>query len=399
MTVTAFGAVVAAVVMAAGLYGCGGTQRVAPRGRPERITLAAASCASGWSAPSAGVYDFAVDNRASVAASAFLVQPGSGVVIAKVTNAQPRTVSELAVHLVPGGAYQWSCDLAGVPARLSTAAQVPWPAANRANAPPVPAPVATVQLIGPLTQYRQYVDGLLATLRPQLGKLQAQIAAGSLAGAQAAWLTARLTWLKIGQDDGAYGAFGQLGSSIDGTADGIVGGTSSSQFTGFHKVELDLWTRHDLAAAGRDAAELARLVATLTPGAVAAALPANTPGINNWTLRCHEILEDALRDSLSENDDYGSNSDLASINADVAATHEMLGLLAPLINPRSPQLVATGERDLTALSQAVAAARTGAQWPDLASLPVRERQRIDAATGAALETLAPVSELMQIGST
>jgi hypothetical protein len=30
-------------------------------------------------------------------------------------------------------------------------------------------------------------------------------------------LTAHLTWLKIGQDDGAYGAFGELGRAIDGT--------------------------------------------------------------------------------------------------------------------------------------------------------------------------------------
>jgi iron uptake system EfeUOB component EfeO/EfeM len=165
-------------------------------------------------------------------------------------------------------------------------------------------------------------------------------------------------------------------------------------------VELDLFRRHDLGAAARAATVLARLVATITPRVLATSyLPPTTTSINAWTLRCHEILEDALRDSLSEDDDYGSNSGLASIAADVTGTHEMLTVLAPLITPRAPGLVASGERDLAALSRALAAVRTPHGWPNLMSLTLRRRQLIDAATGAALETLAPVSELMQIGNT
>jgi high-affinity iron transporter len=205
-----------------------------------------------------------------------------------------------------------------------------------------------------------------------------------------------VTWLEIGEDDGAYGAFGNLGSRIDGGASGLVGGTSSPKFTGFHRVELDLFRHHNLDAAQRDTAVLARLVGSLTPKAVASTLIPTNDVISGWTLRPHEILEDALRDTLSGEDNYGSGSQLASVRADAAATREIMTLLAPLIDARAHHLVPTAKTQLAALDRAIAAARTREGRAGLTTLPVRARQRIDATTGAALETLAPVSELMQI---
>ena len=85
-------------------------------------------------------------------------------------------------------------------------------------------------------------------------------------------------------------------------------------------------------------------------------------------LRCHEILEDAPRDTLTDADDYGSHTELASLGADVEATHEMLTALTGLIAPPAPQIVRAGTRELAA---------------------------VDGAVDAAVETLAPVSELLQ----
>ena len=114
-------------------------------------------------------------------------------------------------------------------------------------------------------------------------------------------------------------------------------------------------------------------------------------------LRPHEILEDALRDSLSGNDDYGSGTDLASVTADVAATRELLTLLEPALLIRAPGLVGTARRQLTAVVRAVDAARVGGAWPAVATLTLGARERIDAAVGAALETLALVPDRLQVG--
>ena len=96
---------------------------------------------------------------------------------------------------------------------------------------------------------------------PSSRRSRRAIAAGNAAGAEAAWLAAHLTWLDIGQDDGAYGCFGRLGGDIDGLAAGHPLGTSDPGFTGFHRIEFDLWTDHDLAAAAADTATLQRLLA------------------------------------------------------------------------------------------------------------------------------------------
>ena len=232
-----------------------------------------------------------------------------------------------------------------------------------------------------------------------MATLQADVAAGEPAAAQAAWLTAHLTWLQIGQDDGAYGAFGDLGRQIDGTAAGLVGGTADPGFSGFHKVELDLWTRHDLGAAGTDTAALAALVGRLTPARVRADLSLSAASVAAWTLRSHEVLEDALRDSLSGDDDYGSGTDLASVTADTAATREVLTLLAPLITPRAPYLLGIASGRLRTLTAAVTATQVSGRWVAVEALPATQRRRVDAAIGAALETLARVPDLLALGGT
>jgi high-affinity iron transporter len=387
----------AVLVTVAVLVTAAGAAPAPARAPAQRITFGNTTCAPGWQAPNPGLDRFAVVNQSTRTATVYLFRADSGDIVATIASSRPGSVRAIAVRLTPGP-YAWGCDLTGYPRHISDAVAVPPHPQAGGNGPAV-VPVQVNQLAGPLLAYRGYVDRRLAALGPQLGALVAQIGARNLAGAQSAWLTAHLTWLDIGQDDGAYGAFGELGRQIDGTAAGLVGGIVSPAFTGFHRVEYDLWTLHDLSAAAGDAQRLSRLAGELTPRRVARALPAGALGVTDWTLRCHEVLEDGLRDSLSADDDYGSGTDAASVTADVAATRELLGLLAPLIGPRSPYLVGVASRELTTLDGALDAARTNGRWLAVPALTLSRRERIDAAIGAALETLAPVPDLLRVGST
>jgi high-affinity iron transporter len=258
------------------------------------------------------------------------------------------------------------------------------------------APVTTIQLVPPLAKYAVYVDKLLVLLRAQVGALHTAARHGALAAAEDDWSTAHFTWLELGQDDAAYGAFGQLGQQIDGLAAGLPGTVHNPGFTGFHRIELDLWRHHDLGIAAADSARLAQLVAELSPALVQRDLPLTATSLDSWVLRCHEILEDGLRDSLSGADDYGSNTDLSSLAADVNATHEMLDVLAPLISARRAAIIPEAVVDLRTLARAIVKAGGPTAHRSLRALPLRERQALDAATGAATETLAPVSEILQI---
>jgi high-affinity iron transporter len=387
-------ALAAAGVMAVAT-GCGSGSAASPAARAQRqllrVTLTSKGCSPKKASARSGPMRFVVVNGGTKLVSELEVRKTDGVVLGEKEN----------VGVLPG-----SFHLRLDPGHYVLACPLPYGGGNgtlvvhgrpisNAAAPTarVAGGVSVSQLYEPLSRYSAYASGRLATLRAQLATLSDRVREGDLDGARSAWLAAHLSWLRLGQDDGAYGAFGTLGNKIDGTADGDAGTTSSPSFTGFHRVELDLWHRDHPAATLSDTATLKRLVDSINRRTLRGDLPTTTAALDAWVLRCHEILEDALRDSLTQNDDYGSNTDLESVHADVGATHEMLTVLGGLIRPRAPGLVPTAERRLTAIDAALAAAPPHTQ---LSALPVRTRQRIDAAVGAALETLAPVSELMEI---
>ena len=350
------------------------------------------SCAPGWSALKPGAYEFMLQDRGSDVIALTLLDASAGTAVSPTTPVSPGARATVRVQLRAGASYEWRCQTPSQAA--ATSAQINVSGRGAAAAVQAPADLSIVSLYQPEARYTRYVTSTLARLRRQLGTLQRRLHAGNVAGARSAWLAAHVGWLAIGQDDGAYGAFGDLGNSIDGTADGDVGTTSSRHFTGFHRVELDLWRRHDLGAARADAATLTTLVDSITPQMVSQDLPPTTAALDSWVLRGHEILEDALRDTLSGNDDYGSHTGLATIGADVTASREMLDVLGGLIRARAPRLVPTATRQLAGVDAAI----RPSQAVPIASLPPRRRQRIDAALDGALETLAPVSELLQISS-
>ena len=117
-------------------------------------------------------------------------------------------------------------------------------------------------------------------------------------------------------------------------------------------------------------------------------------------MRTQQILEDALRDELSGSDDYGSGTDMASVEADVDGTRELLSLEAPLLAPRAPDLVATVTAQLNRLDAALMATQVGGQWVAVTQIPQTQREQVDAAIGAALENLDLTPELLHVvGST
>jgi high-affinity iron transporter len=373
--------------------GCGGAGHSASRRATiVPVSYDGASCAPGWSALKPGTYDFVLQDRGSNVIALTLLNSSDGTPVTAVTPVSPGARASIHAHLRAGGSYEWRCQTPSQPAAISVAIQIP--GGGTTSATDAPAGITTAQLYQPLARYTRYVSATLAKVRGQLATLESRLGGGDLAGAESAWLAAHLSWLALGQDDGAYGAFGSLGNRIDGTAAGDVGTTSSPSFTGFHRVELEIWGRHDLSAARADTATLRKLVGSINQRGLSQDLAQTTVALDSWVLRCHEILEDALRDTLSGNDDYGSHTGLAAIAADVTATREMLRVLAGLIEPRAPGLVQTATRQLAAIDAAVGRPRAVA----IAALPRLRRQRIGGAVGAALETLAPVSELMQVSS-
>jgi len=227
----------------------------------------------------------------------------------------------------------------------------------------------------------------LNTLVSQTAAVAADVRVGNLAAAKAAWLTAHLTYERLGA---AYDAFGDFDQKLDGRPDGLAGGVSSAQWTGFYRLEYDLWH-------GQDARRLTPVANALAADArgLLAAWPTTQINLLQIGLRTHEILENALEFQLTGHDDYGSGSTLATTGANIAGTRELLTVLHPLLISRYAGLPAVYSW-LDRLQSLLSASKgPNGQWLAVSQLGPGTRQAIDAACGQALEELAPIAAITE----
>lgn len=232
--------------------------------------------------------------------------------------------------------------------------------------------------------YQQYVAGVLDKLTQDVAGLRTAVAGSDRAKARAAWLTAQLSWDRVGA---AYGSFGDYTDAIDGLPQGLPGGVQDPEFVGLRRVEYGLWHGEALSALRPLVDGIARDVAALR-----ADLPGATPDAIDLPLRVHEILEDALRFHFTGLTDMGGGAGLAETAADVDATAALLDMFGPLLDERRPALRPAAHSGLDNLRHALA---TG-QGSPIGTLSPAVRRQIEAALGGVLETLAGAPGLLEV---
>jgi hypothetical protein len=245
------------------------------------------------------------------------------------------------------------------------------------------APVLPEEQASVREAYQRYVAGVLDRLTADVAALRTAVAGPDRAKARAAWLTAQLTWDRVGA---AYGSFGDYADAIDGLPQGLPGGVRDPHFTGLRRIEYGLWHGEALGALRPLVDAVAERVTALRGD-----LPDATPDAIDLPLRVHEILEDALRFHLAGLTDMGAGAALAETAADVDATAALLDLFGPLLDERRPDLRPAAHAGLEQLRQAIA---VSLPKPGLSVGGVR--RDVDAALGGVLETLAQAPGLLEV---
>jgi high-affinity iron transporter len=356
-------------------------------GRPkpaaaQTVAVSEKECGKGFSAPKPGRQTFQMHNTGDKTSEVYLVDPATNAVYGEIEGLAPGTTRAL-VATVGGGTYAWRCVPTGGAAVTSKAVRV----AGSGSAKAV-VPVSAQDLAGPLAQYKAYVDQGLATLVTQTRALAADVKGGRLAKARTDWLTAHRTYASLGA---AYGTFEDFDQRIDGRADGLPGGVHDKDFTGFLRVEHGLWHGEPATSLTGPAEQLAVDAAGLRE-----AFPHQDFDPGDLPLRAHEILENTLQFELTADTDEGSGTNLATADANLAGTRELLTVLRPLLTTRSPHLLPTVDADIARLQALLDAARHGASWTPVERLDQTARARLDGATGQLLEDLSPVPDLLEI---
>jgi iron uptake system component EfeO len=374
----AAGGWLAAAALAAGLLaGCG-----AGSANANLISVSTGACGGRWSPAAAGWRTFQIQNASTEAAEVDLINPVNGAIYAEVAALGPNTTRPMPVD-VGSGAYAFRCLLEDTDPITGPTVRI----GGHAQGAAAVLPVTTDDLLEPASEYHAYVTAGLNVLLGQTAALAADVRAGHLAGARAAWLPAHLTYERLGA---AYGTFGNFDTEIDGRPDGLVGGVSSRRFTGFYRVEYGLWHGQSGRELTGPADQLAGYARSLR-----AAFPAMEIDLLDIGLRTHEILENALEFQLTGHDDYGSGTTLATTAANITGTRELLQVLHPLLVVRYPGLPAVYTW-LGRLQRLVdAQRRPDGRWTPVSQLAATSREMIDAAASQTLQELAPIAVITE----
>ena len=349
---------------------------------PE-IAVSRSACGTGWSDPKPGPQTFRLHNTGSVTAEVDLIDPATGVIYGEVEGLGPATTRPLQVNL-GNGSYAFRCLPEDSSAIVGPAARVTG-GAERTG--PGVTPVTHDDLLGPLKAYQQHVTTGLDELVANTGALKNAVHGGDRAASGAAWLTAHLTYERLGA---AYDAFGDSDGALNGTSDGLPGGPADAGFTGFHRLESGLWHGEDLGALAVVADQLDTDARALRTSFGDSQVDGNDLG-----LRAHEIMENTLQFELTGRTDYGSGTNLATARANLDGTRAVLDVLRPLLTPRYPDLskvdswLARTESTLEALH------RPDGSWTPLAQLSRPQRQKLNADVSELTELLAPIAAIAE----
>jgi iron uptake system component EfeO len=326
------------------------------------------ACGEGWTSTHAGVQRITVHNTDFRSGEVQLINPRTGAVYADVEPIGPSTFVPVRVSL-SAGSYAWRCLMEDEPA--ITGATVHITGAAHGTTPGV-VPVSQADLIPATRAYEKYVRGQIPRLITLTDTLRDDIVSGDLAKAKQDWLPAHLQYERLGA---AYDAFGDLDGAINGLPSGLPGGVHDSKWTGFHRVEYGLWHGQSKTALKPYAEFLATDVRALRHQFATAELDPL-----QISIRAHEISENALQFELTGQTNFGSNSNLATVRANLEGTAEVLRILHGLLAPR-----------FKALPQ-VQRALDGAEH-DIDTHA--DHERIDADVSELCEQLAPIASILE----
>jgi iron uptake system component EfeO len=371
-------ALIVAAAMAAGvLAACGG-------GAPPAnlISVSNGGCGSNWHLAGPGWYTFSVYNAAAESGEVDLVDPANGAIYAEVNGLGPGTSSPMRLD-VGSGSYAFRCLFDDYDPMTGPTVII----GGHVSGTPAILPITDDDLYGPAKEYHAYVAAGLNTLVSQVDVVAAEVRSGDLGAAKTAWLAGHLTYERLGA---AYDAFGNFDQEIDGRPDGLVGGVNSPQWTGFYRLEYGLWH-------GQSGQQLTGVADTLDADvrALRASWPSDEIPLLDVGLRTHEILENALEFQLTGHDDYGSGTPLATTQANIAGTLELLTVLHPLLVPRYhglPAVYTWLDRLNSLLNKSKG---PNGQWLAVSRLSLTSREQIDSACSQALEVLAPIAAITE----
>jgi iron uptake system component EfeO len=297
-----------------------GTSGAAVKATNVAVKAGAKTCEVSASELPAGRHTFEVDNTASQITEVYVYAPGDRIV-AEIENVGPSTKRSLIVDLA-AGSYEVACKPGmtgdGIRSKLTVTGQTAAPE------------TVDQRLTAAVASYRTYVEQETQALVDTTGVFVAAVKAGNIPAAERAYPTARLHYERI---EPIAESFGDLDPLIDMRIDDV---TRTQPFTGFHRIEQDLYAKKSIAADGpiadqllADTKKLQTLVKTVSITPLTMANGAKS------------LLDEVAKSKVTGEEERYSRVDLVDFAGNVDGAKYVYSALRPVIAERSPALATT----------------------------------------------------------
>ena len=320
----------------------------------------------------AGTVEFQVSNKGSQV-NEFYVYAKDGRVLGEVENITPGLSRSLKVELSQPGTYETACKPGmkgdGIRGDFTVTGSSATGAAK-----------SDQKLTAAVAAYRTYVAREADELLARTTDFTTAVKAGDAAKAKKLYAAARGPWEEI---EPVAESFGDLDPRIDGREDVVDEGMA---FTGYHRLEKDLWKdglQEDSAAvADQLLADVRQVVAK------ARAVQLNPLQLANGS---KALLDEMATGKVTGEEERYSHTDLHDFAANFEGSKQAIGALRPALDERDPKLLAAIDASFTALDDELDRHRTGDGFVAYTALSDAQVKRLTVALDAVSEQVAQVA--------
>jgi iron uptake system component EfeO len=236
------------------------------------------------------------------------------------------------------------------------------------------------ELAAATASYQRYVRAQATALIEKTREFVAAVKARDVAGAKALFPVSRTYWERI---EPVAESFGGLDPAIDARENDVEPGQA---WTGFHRIEKDLWVTGDVSRSGALADKLlADVQLVVTKARDVEFTPLQMANGSK------ELLDEVATGKITGEEDRYSHTDLWDFRGNVDGSKAAIAALRPVLLKRDPELVKTVEARFAAVDALLATHAEGSGFKLYTELTRPEVRALAVAVDAVAEPLSKIA--------
>jgi iron uptake system component EfeO len=337
---------------------------------PITVNAADAGCEVSTRETPAGTITFNVTNSGTKVTEFYLYGTGDRI-LGEVENIGPGLSRQLIVEVPDGGTYTTACKPGMVGDGIRAPFQVLGSAARSID--------TNAKLAEATAGYKRYTTSQIEALVPRTQEFVDAVKAGEVDRAKALFPVVRTYWERI---EPVAESFGDIDPKVDGRDDGEPG----VEFTGFHRLEKDLWVDglqpDSNQVADRLLADIKDLQTRVGPVELTPVQLANG---------AKELLDEVATGKITGEENRYAHTDLWDFKANVEGSQAAVAALRPVIDEKDPTLGPVLDERFAAVETLLEGYRAGDGFRLYTELTDDDKKKMTDAVDALAEPISQVA--------